>query len=482
MATFIAVQPDAFNHSFGEYVEDIKKPKAYNYKGQKIGLYHNVRRPVRGIQIKDDTYATLQVLKADGSSVYLFDAAGYESGGTGIRNSNFLIQSIQEQRAEKQQIVLTFGEPYIFFFGEQPRVLSIEGVLLNTDDFHWRSEWWANYDRYLRGTQCVRTRTRVCLSWDDIVVQGYILSSNSSESAQSPNFVTFQFQMFLTNYENISTIGDPYAHLIGKGLNLDPASLEKGGLLESGQSLDENYLNPEDAYGQLSSGPSTLKDVRRENIITGKDLEGGVGKNSMLTNLRNGAVSDAMQSGTNRLVEVQGQVIDILAEAGRFVYGRNIRVPLGFEGSAVYDDAQGALASLPGANAVLTGEDGTVRSTVKLAGKSYTIGGEYGARTMPSKYGGLFLNVDEFIARITKDAPGPVEVPDLYASQQGDAVEMDRQVRETFEAFDIDTAPPKEVNLAARQAAFGIFMIATGAGLNALKEESGTARFLSNLL
>jgi len=483
MSTFVIIQPDAFNTAFNAVTEAQRKKKIWeDTPDNVISRFHSVRRPVRGLQIKEDTYATIQVRDAAGQAIALFDAASYTGGGMGIRNSNFLIQSIQEQRAEKQQIVLTFGEPYIFFFGEQPRVLNIEGVLLNTEDFNWRAEWWANYDLYLRGTQCVRSRTRVYLSWDDIVVQGYILSSNSSESSQNQNFVTFQFQMFLTNYENISTIGDPYAHLIGKGLELDPTSLEKGGLLEGGQALDMNYFNPDSGYMQLAEGRSTLTAVRRENLISGKDLEGGIGKNSMLTNLRNGAVLEAMQSGANRLVEVQGQVIDILAEAGRFVYGRNIRVPLGFEGSAVYDDAQVALASMPGANAVLTGEEGTTRSTVKLAGKTFTIEGERGVRTLPSKYGGMFLNVDEFIARISQDAPSPVAVSELYAFQQGDGVEMVRRVREVFAAFGIDTTPPKEVDLAARQASFGIFMIAAGAGRNALTEESGTARFLSNLL
>jgi hypothetical protein len=483
MSTFVAIQPDAFNSAFYATTEVQRNKKTWEETPDNvISRFHSVRRPVRGLQIKEDTYATIQVRDAAGQAIPLFDAASYNREGMGIRNSNFLIQSIQEQRAEKQQIVLTFGEPYIFFFGEQPRILNIEGVLLNTEDFNWRAEWWANYDLYLRGTQCVRSRTRVYLSWDDIVVQGYIISSNSSESSQNQNFVTFQFQMFLTNYENISALGDPYAHLIGKGLELDPSSLEKGGFLEDGQALDMNYFNPDNLYGQLSKGQTTLTAVRRENIVAGKDLEGGVGKNSMLTNLRNGAVFDAMQQGVNRLVEIQGQVVDILAEAGRFIYGRNIRVPLGFEGSAVYDDAQVALASMPGADAVLTGEEGSTRSTVKLAGKTFTIEGERGIRTMTSRYGGLFLNVDEFIARISQDAPGPVVVPELYPFQQGDAVEMDRRVREVFAAFGIDTDPPKEVNLAAKKLAFGIFSVAAGAGLNALNEESGTARFLTNLL
>ena len=38
-------------------------------------------------------------------------------------NSNFLIQAVTEERMEKQQVVETFGESFIFFFGERPRVI-----------------------------------------------------------------------------------------------------------------------------------------------------------------------------------------------------------------------------------------------------------------------------------------------------------------------------------------------------------------------
>ena len=154
MATFIMIEPDAFNEGFKQLSTGTRPGRAGFVNANTRGRFDHVRRPVRGIQIKENTYATLQVRTADGRNLPLFDAAGtvldgndaasFLDRGFTTHNSNFLIQSIQESRAEKQQVVLTFGEPYIFFFGEQPRVLTISGVLLNTEDFNWRAEWWEN--------------------------------------------------------------------------------------------------------------------------------------------------------------------------------------------------------------------------------------------------------------------------------------------------------------------------------------------------
>jgi hypothetical protein len=459
MATFVEITPDAFTEQFHR----ANKEGAVFANGKKIGRVtlpqSHVRRPVRGIQIKDETYATIQVRTASGRPLPLFDAAGMlggtsqspEGAGQTYQNSNFLIQSVQEQRVEKQQIVMTFGEPYIFFFGEQPRVLQISGVLLNTADFNWRAEWWQNYDLYLRGTQCVRKRARVVLSWDDIVVEGYILQANAADEASNTNVVQFQFQMFLTNYENISSIGDPEGHLGVKDINLNPETIE--------------FQN------SLGQGYSTTLAVRNENVMGGR-LDDGYGKNSLLQSLRDSAVGQAFAQGTARLAEIQGQVVDILAEAGRFVSGRNIRVPLGFEGSGVFDEASLALASIAAQTANVAVAGGQVRVRQFWADQI----------TVPARYGPLHMNEDEFVARFIPSTVGAAIPPELYRDQQGEGAEIVEYVRDVFEEYGIDVEPPDEAVILATRAAFGIVSIGVGVGLNAVTGESGTARFVANLL
>ncbi|MEI6356758.1 MAG: hypothetical protein WCP53_06610, partial [Verrucomicrobiota bacterium] len=70
----------------------------------------SARRPTNGIEIKDDTYAILRVIKADGEEVPLINSS--VENGEGPGTTNFLLQSIADVRVEKQQLLETFGDAY----------------------------------------------------------------------------------------------------------------------------------------------------------------------------------------------------------------------------------------------------------------------------------------------------------------------------------------------------------------------------------
>ncbi len=457
MATFVQIEPDAFNKVFASVSQVQRQKDTFDstVSDQRIGLYHHVRRPVRGIQIKDDTYATLQVRQANGIAIPLFDAASSTNTGKGIRNSNFLLQSISEQRAEKQQIVLTFGAPYIFFFGEQPRIISVTGILLDTEDFNWRAEWWENYDLYLRGTQNVRNRTRVYLSWNDIVVEGYVMQASASEDSSNRNLVQFQFQMFLTNYQNISSVGDINAHWQGKDLSLDPSVI--------------------DVPGQ--SGISSTQLVRQANLQN-EALSAGRNSSSLFDFLRSGQITEA----SSRIVELQGQAVDFLQLAGQFVSGRNIRVPVGFEGAAAFDqEVQLSLASIPGASQVINGSSGNRVITLNTGGLNLVP--QFRA-ALSSAYGearvGLPLsaNEDEFIARIQNDETGSEKFSALFDGQLSSTQDSIDKVREVFERFGLAIDPPSDLTLLFRRLGFGIVSLAAGANV----ADSSTLRSAINFL
>lgn len=122
--------------------------------------------------------------------------------------SNFILQSVVEVRQEKAQILETFGDSYIFFFGERPRILEVRGLLMNTRDFNWRTEFWYNYETLLRGTKLVEKNARIYLFWDDIIVEGYMMSASAQDDAAMPYHIPFQFQLFVTNHMYLGPIGD----------------------------------------------------------------------------------------------------------------------------------------------------------------------------------------------------------------------------------------------------------------------------------
>ena len=198
MATFVSVSTDAFAE-----VRDKARTKQPQV---------NVRRPLRGIQIKADTYSVIRVLTASGAEIPLFDSSSpsYDAEtkiGKSAYYSNFIIQEVAEARAEKQQIIETFGEDYVYFFGERPRFLSVRGVLLNTQDFNWKSEFWENYERHLRGTRLVEQNARAYLYFDDVVVEGYFMAADGNLQSSTPHMMPFSFTLFVSNYSILSTVG-----------------------------------------------------------------------------------------------------------------------------------------------------------------------------------------------------------------------------------------------------------------------------------
>jgi hypothetical protein len=178
----------------------------------------NVRRPLEGVIRKNTRHAFLSVYSQSGGqfkATQLINSSaptsGLEAGGVATATHNFITQSITHSQQEKVQIVETFGDSYAFFYGSKPSVLQVQGILINTPDFNWKNEWLQNYERYLRGTKCVETRSRVYLGFDDVLINGYILNTSIAYASDNPAITPFNFAMLITGYRDLSEGGADYA-------------------------------------------------------------------------------------------------------------------------------------------------------------------------------------------------------------------------------------------------------------------------------
>lgn len=203
MAVFVELTTDPFEANYTRLKS--RNDPSLSRPGR-AGL-SNVRRPLRGIEVKEDTYGALKVLRSDGSEIPFLDSS--DPTGSSTSYSNFIIQSVQEARMEKHQIVETFGDPYIFFFGEAPRFVDVTAVLLNSFDFNWEAEWWANWENTLRGSKSVENGARTYLFYDDTVLEGYMLMSQAVKQSSEPIMIQLTFRMFVTSARNVSFVGDP---------------------------------------------------------------------------------------------------------------------------------------------------------------------------------------------------------------------------------------------------------------------------------
>jgi len=271
MAVVIVTKPDPFS---ALTKSKARRLRSANASGT-LRDYSHVRRPYRGILTKEDTYASLEVIRSDGTLLPLLNAGArdpieqlealekeklpapertgtrtqisedmytvtesstavqaagvrrsklqaaakkkgapeylkyfLEGKGYSLRNSNFLITSVSEMRQEKYQIMETFGNPFIFFFGQRPMIFQYTGILLDSADFQWKNEFWENYETVLRGTRLVEADARVHITYGDVLVEGYILDAKAGQSSQYNELVEMTFQFFVTQYTCLADLGN----------------------------------------------------------------------------------------------------------------------------------------------------------------------------------------------------------------------------------------------------------------------------------
>jgi hypothetical protein len=192
--------------------------------------------------IKPNTHAIVHIRTADGKTIKVFNRLGRETedgiafskppDGTSPNDdvwTDWLLQSVHEERAEKTQIVETFGETYLYAFGQRPRVLSFTGILLNTLDYNWRSIFWKNWDEYFRATQLIRANARMYITFDDVIVEGYPLNAAADQTSADPHVMSFSFSFFVTNYVNLvaqnnfKSITENINEVVRAGLSADYA-------------------------------------------------------------------------------------------------------------------------------------------------------------------------------------------------------------------------------------------------------------------
>ncbi len=193
-----------------------------------------VRRPIQGIVLKERSPAYLSVIRKDGHPIFLNNSVGgqkaiYKAPGGANQSdpkdvlkdrhfTDFTLLEITEERAEKIQVAETFGDHFVFMYGEAPRILAAAGILMNTFDFNWRAEFWENYDKHMRGTKLVEQEAKIYLAWDDVMVGGYMLNAQAKEMASSPHAINFAFSLLVTDYVSLSAINfSIYQGLAGRG-------------------------------------------------------------------------------------------------------------------------------------------------------------------------------------------------------------------------------------------------------------------------
>lgn len=333
-ATFAFVEPDPFLGSAkraADYIPNFYKGASQTLNDGAAKKYlarNDVSRPLSGIQIKPNTHATVEIKTADGKTVKVFNRLGretedgqnipYASEASGSPAADawtdWLLQGVHEERAEKTQIVETFGDTYLYAFGQRPRVLSFTGLLLNTVDYNWRAIFWENWDKYFRATQLVRANARMYIYFDEILVEGYPLNAAADQSSADGNVISFNFTFFVTNYINLTAQSgfeqarNNITNVVRAGYA--DAATEYSYLAPSKRLLD--LVPGLDTFSVSDSNPmlKTLLGTAGSNLITAINIATGATSPKQLTSAPLSMALDQLalwrEQGISRIEELGG--------------------------------------------------------------------------------------------------------------------------------------------------------------------------------
>jgi hypothetical protein len=122
--------------------------------------------------------------------------------------TKFIMNSVQEGHQERVQIVETFSDFYMFFYGERPPIYTYNGMLINSKNANWVADFMYYYEDHLRGTKCAEHNAKLILTYGGRQVEGYILSMNTSTTAESEQGVPVSFQVVITKRSRIGFSDD----------------------------------------------------------------------------------------------------------------------------------------------------------------------------------------------------------------------------------------------------------------------------------
>ena len=139
---------------------------------------------------------------------------GEESGEVRYITNKFFLTGLQEAKTEKVQILETFGEPHVSFFGERAKTYQGTGFLLEAkssnfiypNKYRWASGFQQFYDKVLRGSQLVKNNNIAILDVGNNMIYGYflnlVMSTNSGDGYKrqfSFNFLVSDHRLRLAN-------------------------------------------------------------------------------------------------------------------------------------------------------------------------------------------------------------------------------------------------------------------------------------------
>lgn len=107
----------------------------------------------------------------------------------------FLLTAVSCQMQEKLQVTEVFGDGEVaYYFGRQPLMFNISGILMDSPDNTWFTDFLKMYSSVLRGSQLAQNNELLKIVLPNMTITGTVMSAGWSQDASNDVSIPFQMQ------------------------------------------------------------------------------------------------------------------------------------------------------------------------------------------------------------------------------------------------------------------------------------------------
>jgi hypothetical protein len=181
------------------------------------------------------------------------DATGNKKSGY----DKFLLTGVSCNMSEKVQISEVFGDnEVVYYFGHQPMIFNINGMLVDSVDNDWLTTFLQMYSDFLRGSQTAKNYELIRLVLPNMILTGTISGFSWSQEASRDTDIPFNLQFIAKVIEPVPTLRE--GMVLSNGLsNVDFSQAYK---LTSQKSINSLRGQMTNLTNVIQNPLSTLKD------------------------------------------------------------------------------------------------------------------------------------------------------------------------------------------------------------------------------
>lgn len=255
------------------------------------------------------------------------------NGGKYGGYADFLLTQVRCSLDEKLQIVETFGDgEVVYYFGRQPIVFTMAGILIDSVDNEWFVKWMTMYGQVMRGTQLAQNYELLQIVLPNMDVIGTIPHMSWSQDSSNDTLISFEFQ-FLAKQIIPKPVVVPGAPLSNAASLIDFSSADS---FLSQQGINSIKAQAAAVLDVVKNPASTISDIAGSMANLGGGLSGGTGA-SQSSNPTSSAISRGIDAASSAIRTVSSNVSDVFNSVSANLAG--IR-------AALFSPIYGVLSSL----------------------------------------------------------------------------------------------------------------------------------------